>query len=511
MVLFFSVVNGQANIGVALQMQLGNASGATADSNNHQHYLLPRDQYVLDYSDSSGEPNWVSWDLTSGDVGASGRSSFLTDPALPSNFYHVKTGDYTNSGYDRGHMCPSADRTVTDADNLPLFYMSNVLPQSPDNNQGPWESFEAYCRSLSNLGDELLLTDGGSSYTGAFIPSGKAAIPGYTWKIVVDVPAGGGSAVSRITAATRVIALKVPNIAGIRSNPWTQFITSVSQIEADTGFTFFSGIPADVAAVLRAKVDGVAAPAINSFSPGVGAAGTNVVLSGSGFTSASVVSFNGMNSSFTVNSDTQITAIVPVGAMTGLLSVIAPGGLATSAGNFTVPAPATITISQVYGGGGNSGAAYKNDFIELYNGGMTAVDLSTYAIQYASATSGSWSETMLSGSILPGQHYLIQEAQGSGGTMSLPTPQATGTINLSASSGKVALTKTQTLLTGNNPLGNSALVDLVGFGTADAYEGTAAAPGLTNTTAGFRGNAGATDTNNNSTDFSAASASPRNN
>jgi len=139
------------------------------------------------------------------------------------------------------------------------------------------------------------------------------------------------------------------------------------------------------------------------------------------------------------------------------------------------------------------------------------VDLSNYAVQYASATSGTWSETTLSGSLLPGQHYLVQEAQGAGGTLNLPTPQAIGTISLSATSGKVALTKTQTLLTGNNPLGNSNVVDFVGFGTADAYEGAGAAPTLTNTTAGLRGNAGATDTNNNSTDFAAGSPSPRNN
>jgi DNA/RNA endonuclease G (NUC1) len=492
-------------------MQLGNASGATVDPSNHQHYLIQRDQYALDYSDSNGEPNWVSWDLTSGDIGSSGRSSFVTDATLPVGFYRVKTTDYTNSGYDRGHMCPSADRSVTDADNLIVFYMSNVMPQTPDNNQGVWESFEYYCRSLANVGDEVLITDAGSGYTGAFIPSGKAAIPGYTWKIVVDVPPGGGTALSRITTSTRIIALKVPNIAGIRSNPWTQYVTSVNQVQADTGFTFFSALSADIAAVLRAKVDGAPAPSITGFSPGSGAVGASVTLTGTGFTGASVVAFNGVNASFTVNSDTGITATVPSGATTGPITVIAPGGLATSSSNFTVNSPIVITISQVYGGGGNSGATYKNDFIELYNAGSTTVDLSTYAVQYASATSGTWSATNLSGSLAPGHHYLVQEAQGAGGTQNLPTPQATGTINLSATSGKVALTKTQTVLSGNNPLGNSNLVDFVGFGSADFYEGAGAAPTLSNTNAGLRGNAGATDTNNNSADFTAGAANPRNN
>jgi DNA/RNA endonuclease G (NUC1) len=502
----------RATIDVTLQMQLGNASGAVVDPNNHQHYLIQRAQYALDYSDTIGGPNWVSWDFTSSDDGTTPRGNYTTDNSLPSTFYHVKTGDYTNSGYDRGHMCPSDDRTDNVTDNNAVFLMSNFLPQTPDNNQGVWESFEYYCRALANTGDEILESDGGSIYSGAYIqPSGKVEIPGYTWKIVVDVPAGGGSALSRITTSTRVIAVKIPNIAGIRSNPWTQYVTSVNQLQADTGFTFFSALSPTIAAVLRAKVDGASAPSITSFSPSSGAVGTSVTLTGTGFTGASAVAFNGTNASFTVNSSTTITAIVPAGATTGQITVIAPGGLATSSTNFTLTTSIALTISEVYGGGGNSGATYKNDFIEIYNAGTTTVDLSNYAVQYASATSGTWSATNLSGSLLPGHHYLIQEAQGTGGTVNLPTPEAIGTINMSATSGKVALTKTQTVLSGNNPLGNSNLVDFVGFGTADAYEGSGAAPTLGNTTAALRANAGATDTNNNLSDFTAGTPNPRNN
>ncbi|MGI9088917.1 MAG: DNA/RNA non-specific endonuclease [Chthoniobacterales bacterium] len=500
----------RAGIGLSLQMQLGNASGAIVDPNNHQHYLVQRDQYALDYSDTLGGPNWVAWDLTSGDIGTTPRGNYTTDNTLPATFYHVKSSDYTNSGFDRGHMCPSDDRTDNVTDNNVVFLMSNFLPQTADNNQGVWESFEYYCRSLANAGDEVLQTDAGSGYTGSYIPSGKVAIPGYTWKIVVDVLAGGGTALSRITTSTRVIALKIPNIAGIRSDPWSKYVTSTNQIQADTGFVFFSAVPASVAAVLRARVDGAPAPSLTSFSPSAGAVGSAVTVTGSGFIGASSVAFNGTNGSFTVNSDTQITATVPTGSTTGKITVIAPGGLATSSTNFTVSASVAITVSQVYGGGGNSGATYKNDFIELYNAGATTVDLSTYAVQYASATSSSWSETLLSGSIAPGHHYLIQEAAGTGGTTNLPTPEATGTINFSATSGKIALTKTQTLLNVDNPVGSSAVADFVGFGTADAYEGAGAAPTLSNTTAALRGAAGATDTNNNAADFTAGAPTPRN-
>lgn len=254
----------RATIGAALQAQLGKPTAATVDPTNHAHYLIERDQYAMDYNDTTRVPNWVSWDLTSGDVGGSGRSNFAQDTNLPSGFYQVLTTDYSGSGYDRGHMCPSADRTVTVADNQQVFYMSNMAPQTPDNNQGIWASFETYCRTLASAGNEILIVCGPSGYSGSTIASG-VAIPGYTWKIAVVVPLGSGTALSRVTASTRVIAIKVPNISGVRSTPWSSFVTSVAQIEADTGDTFFGNLPAGVAATLRTVVDGqtvTGAPAI---------------------------------------------------------------------------------------------------------------------------------------------------------------------------------------------------------------------------------------------------------
>jgi DNA/RNA endonuclease G (NUC1) len=248
----------RATIGASLQMQLGNPSNATADAANHAHYLIQRDQYALDYSDATHEPNWVAWDLTTDDVGSSGRSSFIQDTTLPAGFYQVLTTDYSGSGYDRGHMCPSADRTITVADNQQVFYMSNMVPQAPDNNQGVWASFETYCRSLASAGNEVLITSGPSGFGGSTIASG-VAIPGYTWKVAVVVPLGAGTALSRVTASTRVIAIKVPNIAGVRSTPWQSFVTSVAQIEADTGYTFFTALPTAVANALRVEVDGQSA------------------------------------------------------------------------------------------------------------------------------------------------------------------------------------------------------------------------------------------------------------
>ncbi len=248
----------RATIGTTLQSQLGNPSSATTVATATTNYLIARPQYALSYNNSTREPNWVSWNLTTADVGTSGRSAnFFQDTSLPAGFYQVLTTDYSGSGYDRGHMCPSGDRTITEADNEATFFMTNMIPQSPDNNQGVWANFESECRSIAAAGNEVLIISGPSGYAGASIASG-VAIAGYTWKIAVVVPVGSGTAVSRITSATRVIAIKIPNIAGVRSTPWQNYITTAGQIETDTGYTFFTELPASVATALRAKIEGAA-------------------------------------------------------------------------------------------------------------------------------------------------------------------------------------------------------------------------------------------------------------
>jgi DNA/RNA endonuclease G (NUC1) len=248
----------RATIGTTLQSQLGNPSSATSVATATTNYLITRPQYALSYNNTTREPNWVSWNLTSADVGTSGRSTnFFQDTTLPAGFYQVLTSDYSGSGYDRGHMCPSGDRTITEADNEATFFMTNMIAQSPDNNQGVWANFESECRSIAAAGNEVLIISGPSGYAGATIATG-VAIAGYTWKIAVVVPLGSGTAVSRITNTTRVIAIKIPNIAGVRSTPWQNYITTAGQIESDTGYTFFTELPASVATALRAKIEGAA-------------------------------------------------------------------------------------------------------------------------------------------------------------------------------------------------------------------------------------------------------------
>ena len=166
----------------------------------------------------------------------------------------------------------------------------------------------------------------------------------------------------------------------------------------------------------------------------------------------------------------------------------------------------TVVIAEVYGGGGNSGATLTSDFVELRNLGPVPVDLSTWSVQYASASGSTWQRTALAGTLVPGGTYLVQQAKGAGGTTPLPPPDATGTTAMAGGSGKVALTSSAAACTGNACAG-AALVDFVGYGSANAYEGTGAAPVLSSTTSAARRGG---DTDDNAADFTAGAPSPQN-
>ena len=174
--------------------------------------------------------------------------------------------------------------------------------------------------------------------------------------------------------------------------------------------------------------------------------------------------------------------------------------------------PPALVISQVYGGGGNTGATLRNDFIELFNRGTTTVSLAGWSIQYAATTGVNWSRTDLSGTIAPGHYYLIQEARGAGGTTDLPSPDASGSIAMHHVAGKVVLIASQkTIPSGTVRPSGPLIVDLVGYGAGtDCFEGTGPAPSLSNTTAALRDGAGWVDTDDNSADFQAGEPSPRN-
>jgi len=181
---------------------------------------------------------------------------------------------------------------------------------------------------------------------------------------------------------------------------------------------------------------------------------------------------------------------------------------------FAHGATSGVVVSQVFAGGGNAGASYTNDFVELFNRGGSAVDLTGWTIQYAPASSTSWQTTALAGSIGPGRYYLVQLASTASIGSPLQAADATGTTNLASAGGKVALVHGSVALTCGTSAGSCAgaplVDDLVGYGSATDYEGAGPAPALDSTTAALRNGGGCSDTNANTTDFIAVEPSPRN-
>ena len=173
----------------------------------------------------------------------------------------------------------------------------------------------------------------------------------------------------------------------------------------------------------------------------------------------------------------------------------------------------SIVLAEVYSAGGNSGAAYANDYVELFNRGAGAVAVDGWTLQYASASSTSWQTTALSGSIPAGGRYLVQLASGGANGAALPTADATGTSNLAVTGGKVALVDDAIALSCGASAGScsavSGLEDLVGYGSASDYEGSGAASAGSATNAVARTDSCA-DSDDNAADFATAAPQPRN-
>jgi endonuclease G, mitochondrial len=245
-----------------INLLMGNPSQATANPGNSENYLISRPQYALSYAKNKGIPNWVAWELNSTWLGDAHRvGKFAPDEELPAGWERVKPADYTGSGFDRGHMTNSEDRSRSPADNIQTFLMTNIIPQAPDNNQGVWVQLENYSRQLVRSGKELFIISGGHGQGGigskglkATVGKGKVLVPALTWKVilVLDKPNSG---VAGVDKNTRTIAVIIPNKQGVKSDPWQQYRTSVNEVEKLTGYQFFTNVPAEIRSVINSKVD----------------------------------------------------------------------------------------------------------------------------------------------------------------------------------------------------------------------------------------------------------------
>ncbi len=234
-------------------LTMGNPSNAITNVSQPNNYLMEKPQYSMSYSRDNGGPNWVSWHLDNSWLGSTPRQDdFRADTTLPAGWYRVQSTDFSGSGFDRGHMCPSADRTNTVASNSATFLMTNMIPQLPANNQGVWANLETYSRTLVSQGNELYIISGGQGLQ-FFIANGHVAVPAQTWKVIIVLPVGSND-VSRVTTSTRTIAVVVPNSGSINSD-WRTYRVSVDQVEAITGFDFFSNVSSGIQAVIEGQVD----------------------------------------------------------------------------------------------------------------------------------------------------------------------------------------------------------------------------------------------------------------
>ncbi|HEX9985676.1 MAG TPA: DNA/RNA non-specific endonuclease [Thermoanaerobaculia bacterium] len=248
---------------------MGNPTGAVADVNQPNNYLMEKGEFALSYNRDRGTPNWVSWHLSNDWVGTLSRvDTFRGDSAVPADWYRVLGSDYSGSGFDRGHMVPNADRDKETSMpiNQATFLMSNMIPQAPDNNQGPWADMENYLRTLTGSNELFIVAGGhgtggiGSNGAATTVANGHVAVPAQTWKVVLVVPAG--TTPNNVQASARTIAVILPNVQGIRNNDWTTYLTTVDAVEALTGYDFFANVPDAVENAIEAGFNGTNPPGV---------------------------------------------------------------------------------------------------------------------------------------------------------------------------------------------------------------------------------------------------------
>lgn len=246
----------------SLHLAMGNPSNAAKDASKPANYLIELQQYALSYNRDKGIPNWVCWHSNPQWLGESYRQDdFRKYPELPSGWYAPNESSYGSEGFDRGHNCPSGDRTCSDDYNSATFYMVNMIPQAPLHNREPWRILESYCRDLVDRGNELYIImgnygEGGYGWNGykKHIDNGRIVVPQSVYKIIVVLPQGDND-LGRVNSGTRVIAVDIQNTNLAENYDWWEFRTTVDALEAKTGHDFLSALPSSLQQTIESKVD----------------------------------------------------------------------------------------------------------------------------------------------------------------------------------------------------------------------------------------------------------------
>lgn len=250
------------------------ALGAPRDRSSQDELLLERPEYVLSYNPFRNVANWAAWRLTAADLGDTGRTRdrFSPDPQLPDGVYRAMHNDYRGTGYDRGHLVPSAHRTADPDANAATFLTTNLLPQRHDLNAGAWEALEEWSIHQARAGWDVFNVAGGlyarqcatdrtpqgnspdpscESIGRSDDPTRRLGVPASTWKVIVLVPHGGGA--GDVTAQTTTLAVDMPN-DGSAGHDWQRYVISVDELERRTGYDFLTAVPEGVQAVIEARI-----------------------------------------------------------------------------------------------------------------------------------------------------------------------------------------------------------------------------------------------------------------
>ena len=227
--------------------------GIPRDADASDDHYLDEQAFVLSYNPEKHVPNWVAWRLDRSYFGSARRSDdFRADLSLPARFYRVDESDYRHSGYDRGHLCPSADRKDSRADNSRTFLFTNMLPQLHELNAGPWEQLEIYARRRARAGQILYAVAGGVFSVPYPTIGNGVAVPAADFKILVVLNEGQGA--EDVTVATEVLAVIMPNQRGVGEHDWSFYLTSVDAIEQASGYDFLTAVPEPIQRVIEARI-----------------------------------------------------------------------------------------------------------------------------------------------------------------------------------------------------------------------------------------------------------------
>lgn len=231
-------------------LDLGNPTNADENPNNKDNFLLKKSTFAMSYNNALRHANWVSWETNASYLGSSGRTNdFSPDSSLPTGFIKVQPDEFFTTGFDRGHIIPSADRTFNSTENRETFLMTNMIPQAPRLNRESWSNLEQYCRDYVELGYTLFIVagtygTGGDGSAGEADNIGGVNVPKRNYKVIV---ATKGSNISSVNKDAVVIATDFPNSDKIvLKKDWVRFITTAAEIEKNARVKLFTGLSAQL-------------------------------------------------------------------------------------------------------------------------------------------------------------------------------------------------------------------------------------------------------------------------